>query len=59
MAFEGLINADCGGFLSVRAQVSPEAFADMTTIKFRVKSDGQDGPIQLGVAQMSACKFED
>ena len=58
MALEGFINTDGGGFLSVRAQVSPGAFADMTAIKFRVKSDEQDGPFRLGGTQMSACKFE-
>ena len=130
MVFAGVINTDGGGFSSLRAQVAPRAFENMSALKLRVKSDGrtyqatfrtdarygwrevsfqaplpvktpgewedvvipfsalkpsvfgrpvrgaifdpqniqsvgiiladgQDGPFRMGVAQMSACKFED
>lgn len=41
MVFEGVINTNGGGFSSVRAQVAPGAFQDMTGLKLRVKSDGR------------------
>ena len=41
MVFAGVINTNGGGFSSVRAQVAPSAFKDMTALKFRVKSDGR------------------
>ena len=41
MVFKGVINTDGGGFSSIRAQVAPNAFTNMSGLKLRVKSDGR------------------